>query len=480
MKELKLRFMLLVWAVVFVSQVSTAQSTEPAIKMRTEQKDGFTIEYYDKNGKQYTLWKKANGDFYLSDNNEYNWSSYCHFTLSDGTIVDGNNDYYLKGGQNKLGTGTDLNSFVGVKIKFPNGNYYLLKGAPIKWFKWSNGTCEDLLSEYGRVNNNLYYVFADRIDKLLPFDEISDDFTIGDNLYHMNNKDGNLTKYKILKYMNKIDRETVRQCFDLYVENNSKELEKLPKDEMEKKMLEEIENLKNENSKKFLLPVTSQDSVTGYKFIDDKEKIKITYANGDEVHILPNNDYLIDSTRIHKNNGLLEYKDNMVYFTLKDGRKFRAQSFKEVNRIHSQEILAQSTLTPWHGLMINADNTGVRIVEGMAEEEKIAKDEAERKKAEAEKEKKEREQYSALCKKFGKTYVDAALKGQVIIGMPELLFVATFKPTLKQQSGNRKLYYVYGWGTYDTLSQTTITNNQLKKTIWVTNGKVSSIRIVNE
>ena len=475
MKEFKLRLMLLVLAVAFVSQVSTAQSTEPAIKMRTEQKDGFTIEYYDKNGKQYTLWKKNNGDYYLSDNGENNWLSYCHFTLSDGTVVDGNNDYYLKGGQNKLGTGTDINSFVGVKVKFPNGNYYLLNGAPIKWFKWSKGTCKDLLSEYDRKYHHLYYVFADSIDKLLPFDKNSTLITIGNKIYYIDEKDGNLTiRYIIFKYIKPSNREKVKRIFNRYLDYNSRALDRLSEVEREKEKSEQMEEIKRSNSETYKLPVTSHDSVTSIIYDgdnpDNNQKIKITYVNGDEVYIDAESGNLLDSTHIHKNNGLLEYKDNQVYFTLKDGRKFRAESFKEINAIHTESILAFDSLTPWYGLMINTDNTGVNIVEGLSKEEKAAKEEAERKKAEAEKEKKEREQYSILCKKFGKTYVDAALKGKVVIGMPELLLVATFKPTLKQETANKKLYYIY---------EIPLFSSNLKKIVWVTNGKVSSIRNVN-
>lgn len=74
---------------------------------------------------------------------------------------------------------------------------------------------------------------------------------------------------------------------------------------------------------------------------------------------------------------------------------------------------------------------------------------------------------------FWKKYVDDVAKGNITVGMPEKLLVAAFKAELVRQTGNKKLYRIYGWGT--TNFGQTLTNTALKKSVWVTNGKVSSI-----
>ena len=67
--------------------------------------------------------------------------------------------------------------------------------------------------------------------------------------------------------------------------------------------------------------------------------------------------------------------------------------------------------------------------------------------------------YNALCKKYGKKYVDAAVNGRIIIGMPEELMKKLYYCVLRYQSASRK--------KYDSADARAI--------IWVTNGRVSSI-----
>lgn len=443
MKELKLRLMLLVFAVVFVSQVSTAQSTEPAIKMRTEQKDGFTIEYYEKDGRTLKLVRKENGDFICSD------ESYCHFTLIDGTVIEGNNDRCIKGGEQlKWGSGTDLSTFVGTKIKFKNGNYLLLKiEARWDWFFEKDLDGDELLTRIKqRGMGYIGFICAKEPNK--KYDIIEElhginnglNVIIGDKAFNINH-DGELRI--IAKRIQSTDLNGEVDSVYAYVNSKDSVLYRTEID------LQEYRNKYGEG---------------------EGEVYVIKYANGDEVYT--NGWYIYNGTHIHRGNGLLEKKNKYFYLTMEDGRVFksdRGDAFKDV-LLASNSVLKEETLTPYNGLMINKDNTGIKIVEGLSEEEKVAKEEAERKKAEAEKAKKDRENYSFLCKKFGKTYVDAALKGKVVIGMPELLLVATFKPTLKQQTANKKLYYIY---------EMTLFSNRLSKTVWVTNGKVTSIRNVN-
>ena len=250
---------------------------------------------------------------------------------------------------------------------------------------------------------------------------------------------------------------------------------------------------------------TSQDSILYYtkiNYIDfehkseddrwfkDNDKItKLVYANNDVVYLYDNR--FMNGTRIHRGKNLLEIKNYFIYLIMDDGKKFRSSknagnAFKE-NRLNgfmernilfnsfSSELLSLQNPTPNNGMIINPDNTGVEIKDGMTEEQRL---EAQKKEKEAE-QKKEKEAYAYLCKQFGKTHVDAAFKGQITIGMSEKLLIATFKPTLKQTTGNKKQYYIYGWGVNNYSGGMNITNNKLKKIVWVTNGRVSSVKNVN-
>lgn len=456
MKELKFRLVLLTIAVVFVCHVCIAQSTEPAVKMKTEKTDGYTVEYYEKDGETIKLVRKENGDFICSD------ESYCRFTLNDGTVIEGNNDRCIKGGE-KLdwGSGSDLSTFVGTKIKFKNGNYLLMKDkVQWDWFFDKDLDSGKLLKE---LSSPVGFILAKEQNKKIH------KMAILKGLWRGSDRSDN-RKLVIIG----------DKAFDI---KHDGELRIIAKRIQSTSLKGEVDSV--------YTYVNSKDSVLYRTEIDYQEYNKkfgeysrsmyvIKYANGDEVYT--DGSYIYNGTHIHRGDKLLEKKNKYYYWTMEDGRIFKSninRAFAEIYMIGYLSNLCEETLTPYYGLMINKDNTGIKIVKGISEEENAAKEEAERKKAEAEKAKEDRENYNYLCKRFGKTYVDKALKGQVVIGMPELLFVATFKPTLKQQSGNRKLYYVYGWGTYDSSSKMTITNNQLKKKVWITNGKVSSIQIIN-
>ena len=87
----------------------------------------------------------------------------------------------------------------------------------------------------------------------------------------------------------------------------------------------------------------------------------------------------------------------------------------------------------------------------------------------------EKAAYQQLCREFGKNYVDAAQEGKVIIGMPEKLFVAAFKTEMKSQTRTSKCYRVYGLGFVEGIDGYTLTNRNLKMTVWVSQGRVSKI-----
>lgn len=84
--------------------------------------------------------------------------------------------------------------------------------------------------------------------------------------------------------------------------------------------------------------------------------------------------------------------------------------------------------------------------------------------------------YDTLCKKYGKKYADDAKAGRITIGMPEGLLISVFKTKLVEKNASSKLYRVYGWAVTDYGSSATISNNAHTQSVWVTNGKVSSVR----
>ena len=106
------------------------------------------------------------------------------------------------------------------------------------------------------------------------------------------------------------------------------------------------------------------------------------------------------------------------------------------------------------------------------------------KEAEAQKQKEaEKALYQELCQNYGKKYVDACQRGQLIIGTPEELFALVVfsgamkrvnNATLSSETGRKKTYKLYGPTVYNTSSRTTFTNGFVG---WATftNGKLTSI-----
>ncbi len=88
----------------------------------------------------------------------------------------------------------------------------------------------------------------------------------------------------------------------------------------------------------------------------------------------------------------------------------------------------------------------------------------------------EKAAYDTLCKRYGKKYADDAKAGRITIGMPEGLLISAFKTKLVEKTASSKLYHVYGWAVTDYGSSATISNNAHTQSVWVSNGKVSSVR----
>jgi hypothetical protein len=90
--------------------------------------------------------------------------------------------------------------------------------------------------------------------------------------------------------------------------------------------------------------------------------------------------------------------------------------------------------------------------------------------------KEEKVAYDELSRKFGKKYVDAVVKHQIIVGMPEALMVASFDARLVGQSGNRKTYRIYDYGARERIDGSIHVSKQHQMTVWVSGGKVTSLR----
>ena len=200
---------------------------------------------------------------------------------------------------------------------------------------------------------------------------------------------------------------------------------------------------------------------------------------GDVVVYFDGNDVLSGGTVLKKNNGVLTVDDRgEMTFKMNDGTVFKGYFKEQVKFLGDSsqfssyfeekadlKLLQYEELTPWSGSITYADGTTDELTAG--ESVKAMK------KAEQEKEK---AAYDTLCKKFGKKYTDDAMAGRITIGMPEALLISAFKTKLIEQNASSKLYRIYGWGVTDYGSSATISNNAHTKSVWVTNGKVSSVR----
>lgn len=216
----------------------------------------------------------------------------------------------------------------------------------------------------------------------------------------------------------------------------------------------------------------------------------IYYSNGDEVELdrekgSVNGKPVVTRANLHRNGGDLKVQtingSPRTRLTLSNGDVFTG-SFKMNEELSSWEViddpysafvefmLSDSELTPWKGSW-NRNGEIELIVDGMNKAEKERQDAAKKAAEEAE----NRKQYNNLCNQFGKKYVDAALAGRPIVGMPEKLFLAAFNASKETTSNGSTLYRVYGFGVINGFSKITITDRKLKWSIWVSSGRISYI-----
>lgn len=239
--------------------------------------------------------------------------------------------------------------------------------------------------------------------------------------------------------------------------------------------------------------VNNQSAYVSWPNTDAMEFASITHSGGG-----PEEWTLIKATRKFGDGSHFTYdKENGWDIHYTDGSKFTGSEMKDCDVKNLIEANSASTLGISYGtgILVSANGTSTEYAKGLlkadydkqvaeekAQQEAEAKARAEQDKADeaawearqAAKAKKDKEAYDALCKKYGKQYVDAALNFQVIVGMPEELMVAQFAPQLelKEQGSSYKVYY----RRIPKLIKSKYESDYTTHVIWVRNGKVSNVR----
>lgn len=183
----------------------------------------------------------------------------------------------------------------------------------------------------------------------------------------------------------------------------------------------------------------------------------------DKTIIYNNGDVYKGAIWYHKNDSLVTAEGDNPGATIIRANLWKANKISDIGR-------------PWYGEMTKADGTVVVIKSGEEDEfETIKRTKIEQ--AKIEEEKAAAKQQAALNQKYGKKYVDAMLKGQVIIGMPEELIqlgiiIEAFLPHFNIMTTSID----YGNGNV-CKDLTLVSTSRLKNVgyIWFNGGKVSSI-----
>lgn len=225
-----------------------------------------------------------------------------------------------------------------------------------------------------------------------------------------------------------------------------------------------------------------EDSIIDF----NRENNEIRYANGDHIK-LGEGEYKVLTIKegsIHRNGGVLTVKEangkTVMLLTYGNGDKFAGEFKTKMNEGDSYYYLGYPgtnletiynslyfpELIPWNGTYIKTDGKTIQYKEGKTEQQIAAENKAKEAKATA--------LYNDLSKKYGKQYVDAALKQLPIVGMPEELLKAAFNLKFVRQSGDWVLYRItgLGWKNFGM----TLSDNVLLYSIWVRNGRVVDVR----
>ena len=212
----------------------------------------------------------------------------------------------------------------------------------------------------------------------------------------------------------------------------------------------------------------------------DGSSIRYVFGDGSSTRYVPVR---------RKEQGEIVYSDKSVY---KGEVSIPQQSFDNLMLSSSLDAMGAK---PFYGSLTTADGKSEEYLRGMkradydkwmAEEDAKREAELRRQKAQDEadlaawkakkaaKAKEEKKAYDALCKKYGKQYVDAAKNYQIIVGMPEELMIAQFAPQLelREQGSSYKVYY----RRIPKLIKSKYESDYTTHIIWVRNGKVSNVR----
>jgi hypothetical protein len=218
--------------------------------------------------------------------------------------------------------------------------------------------------------------------------------------------------------------------------------------------------------------------------------IKSLCEKGDTIMLRNDCKRFKKGTVIKKKNGILTINDkDFPVLTMNDGSVFTGDNYFDAFSVFKTDYnysykwivyLVEDELIPLSGHIVFANGTEDAIIDGITyTEREKARQEAEQKYEQArEKERKKAEQenkkaYAALCKQYGKKYVDAAIQQKPIVGMPEKLLKSDFKLELVEQSTYSKRYHIMGWG-WKNFGQT-LSNNVHKSSVWVSNGRVTRV-----
>ena len=227
------------------------------------------------------------------------------------------------------------------------------------------------------------------------------------------------------------------------------------------------------------------DTIVEAIYNNELKNLLLKYANGDSLNLSYSqfhNAYLVESGTIHRNGGILTIKDingkKIKMLTWPNGDKFVGEfyynPFSPIGEsMHSNtqnelaiKDLGEPELKIWEGTLIKADGTRIQYSMGQTEQEI----EAENKRQAAQ----ITEEYKQICLKYGKAYVDAALVGKPIVGMPEELLKSVFTLKLVESGTYSTLYHIMGWGWKN--GGKTLSDSAHLYSVWVRNGRVSSVR----
>lgn len=423
--------------------------------IRTNTIGGLKCEHYEINGLKLRIFYNSKGD-YITGKEDI-----------DGFDVepDNMNSFFYPGGMFRLhvkdGTIEANNNLGLTKLSYANGNILFCSSGSdfAKYCNWQdfksgkvvNANMIDIIEKFsnngsydGKINNENYFKPKDECALVIATNPKD---TLIFSKYNCKLFDKDFHAIKINNHLFSVNKEDLRL----------------------KLIAKEFEG--------DYIPCLASDSIVS--IIKDNEMFTIKFANGDYFEYSKEHSKgsePIFAGSLHRGNSIMSFigDPNISYSTIKypDGSVFRGNivsNFDGYNPM-KKDVLSVEKWFPHTGTRRYPDGKSIAYTRGKTEAENIAAEEAKKKKAEAE----EKAAYDYLCKKFGKKYVDATETGNILIGMPEELFVAAFKPSLKKTEGNKKCYYVYGVGIRNSSTQMSFTK-KVTKVVWVVNGKVASV-----